>query len=212
MPRTSWPVSVIFVPCTGTTVPAGGTTLQRQWGAMSGDDGRNRRIASLAADLAKNPYRTLRRFGITPTEANLPDRVRQRVVVLSETAERARRLKQLLPTWEVLDMVPVEGEYAGWEREPAPDDAPPPGRISTLVYAARNRLRCDILIRATAGTGKLDWDWFRTPPALVVDLADRIETGKREHADVEARRREYREQGLKEVTVSVKPGKFRHHT
>lgn len=179
---------------------------------MSGDDGRNRRIASLAADLAKNPHSTLRGHGVTAAQVKLPDRVRQRVAVLTETAEQARRLKQLLPTWEVLDMVPVEDEYAGWEKPPDPNEAPPTGRICTLVYAARTRLRCDILIRATAGTGKLDWDWFHTPPALVVDLADRIETGTREHADVEARRREYREQGLKDMTVTVKPGKVRHHT
>lgn len=179
---------------------------------MSGDDGRNRRIASLATDLAKNPYRTLRGLGLTAVQVKLPDRVRQRVAVLTETAERALQLKRFLPAWEVLDMVPVEDEYAGWEKQPDPNEAPQTGRISTLVYAARNRLRCDILIRATAGTGKLDWDWFRTPPALVVDLADRMEDGTREHADVEARRREYREQGLKEVKVSVKPGTLRHHT
>ena len=66
------------------------------------------------------------------------------------------------------------------------------------------------LVRATAGTGKPNWDSFRggsnkkgTTPALVVDIADRV--GGREDTDAEIRRREYREQGLEELKAATKP-------
>ena len=131
----------------------------------------------------------------------LPGRAARRVVVLAETAEHARRLGDLLPGWAVLDAVPITGEDAGWESDP--DTGPPPGTVATLAYAAGYGVVCDVLVRATAGTGKLNWASFPAgvgtpgPPTLVVDFEDSL--GDRETEDARMRRREYREQGLGEL-------------
>ena len=203
-------VQVLFVPHRGVPAPQSVPAVERKRRAVWANAGRNKLIAGVAAGLARNARRTLRGLGVDVADVNLPDRVRQRVVVLAETAEQARRLKIFLPGWEVLDAVPVESEYAGWDKVPDPDADPPPGKIATLVYAARYWLGCDILVRATAGTGKLCWDSFRggsnkpgTTPALLVDIADRV--GDREDTDTEIRRREYREQGLEELRAVTKP-------
>jgi hypothetical protein len=194
-------------------VPKGVPLVEWKRRAVWANAGRNRLIAGVAAGLATTARKTLRELGVKSGDLQLPGRARQRVVVLAETAEQARRLGILLPGWEVLDAVPVENEYAGWGTEPDPDDDPPPGKIATLVYAEMYGVSCDILLRATAGTGKPNWDSIRggnnetgTTPALVIDIADRA--GDREHADAELRRREYREQGLGvlEAVVNVKSG------
>lgn len=203
---------VLLVPFRGGPAPGDVSLVERKRRTVWCNVGRNKLIAGVAAGLVKNARRTLRGLGVDTQDANLPDRVRQRVVVLAETAEQARRLKIFLPSWELLDAVPVESEFAGWDKETDPDADPPPGRIATLVYAARYGVGCDILVRATAGTGKLVWDWFRggsnkpgTTPALLVDIADRV--GDREDTDTEIRRREYREQGLEELKAATKPQK-----
>lgn len=205
-------VQVLFVPHRGVAAPEKVPLVERKRRAVWANAERNRLIAGVAAGLAKNARRTLRGLGVDVQDANLPDRVRQRVVVLAETVEQARRLANLLQGWEVLDAVPVESEYAGWDKEPDPDADPPPGRIATLVYAARYGVGCDILVRATAGTGEPKWDSFRggsnkpgTTPALLVDIADRV--GDREDKDAEIRRRKYGEQGLEELKAVTKPQK-----
>jgi hypothetical protein len=200
---------VLLLPFRGGPAPGDVSLVERKRRMVWANMGRNKLIAELAVGMARNARRTLRGLGVDDADVNLIDRVRQRVVVLAETVEQARRLMIFLPGWEVLDAVPVEGEYAGWGKEPDQDADPPPGRIATLVYAARYGLGCEILVRATAGSGKLGWDSFRggcnkkgTTPDLVIDIADHV--GDREDTDAEVRRREYREQGLKEVKVTTK--------
>ena len=202
-------VQVLFILHRSVPVPQSVPPAERKRLAVWANAGRNKLIAGVAAGLAKNARRTLRGLGVDAADVNLVDRVRQRVVVLAETAEQARRLKIFLPGWEVLDAVPIESEYAGWDEEPDPDDDPPPGKIATLVYAARYGVGCDVLVRATAGTGKLFWDSFLggnnkpgTTPALVVDIKD--EAGDRERTDAEVRRREYRGQWLEELQTTPK--------
>lgn len=205
-------VQLLFVPHPGVPVPESVPPVERKRRRIWGNAGRNKLIASVAAGLAKNARRKLRGLGVDVADVNLVDRVRQRIVVLAETVEQARQLKIFLPGWEVLDAVPVESEYAGWEKEPDPDADPPSGRIATLVYAARYGVGCDILVRATAGTGEPKWGSFRggnnkpgTTPALLVDIADRV--GDREDTDTEIRRREYREQELEELRAVTRPQK-----
>lgn len=201
-------VLVLFVPHRGVAVAGNVPPLKWKRRAVWDNAGRNKLIAGVAAGLAKNARRTLRGLGVEVDGVKLPGRSRQRVVVLAETAEQARRLARLLPGWEVLAAVPVESEETGWNKEPDPDDDPP-GKIATLVYTARNGIACDILVRATAGTGRLVWDVIRgggnkvgTTPALVIDIADQVDD--REDKDAATRRREYREQGLKEARAATK--------
>jgi hypothetical protein len=111
-------------------------------------------------------------------------------------------LAKLLPDWEVQHAIPQERE---------PDDTNedkdlPPGRIATLMFAATARVKCDILVRATGGTGLLSWEYIRgggkagTTPSLLIDFNDEFD--ERAKADAMARRREYRQQGINVLRVS----------
>lgn len=192
-------VQVLFVPFHGPAVPD--TKSVRKWkqDAVWDNAGRNKLIATVAEKLARKPRKLIRGHGIETKAVHLPERVRQRVVILVENLEHARRLQRLLPAWDLWHAVPTECEP--WDGEEDPNELPPVGVIATLMYVAKYGIGCDILVRATAGTGRLSWDAIRggynkagTTPALVVDIED--EFGKRERRDAEIRRREYREQGL----------------
>lgn len=203
-------VQVLFVPFRGEAVAANPSPLRWKRRAVWDNRERNRLVADVADGLAVAARKTLRKLGVKVGAVRLPDRVRQRVVVLAETAEHAWELEKLLPKWEVLEAVPVEDEHAGWGMPPDSEADPPPGTIATLVYVARYGIICDVLVRATAGTGRLNWDAILgrggrpgTTPALVVDFED--QSGTRERTDAEIRRREYREQGL-EVLRTVMEG------
>ncbi|MFM8270780.1 MAG: hypothetical protein ACKODX_00375 [Gemmata sp.] len=198
-------VRVLFLPFNGPEVPDTKSPLKWKREAIWDNAGRNELIAGVAEKLARKPRKVLHGYGISTKVVQLPDRVWQRVVVLVENVEHATRLQKLLPDWEVLHAIPTDDEP--WDGEEDPNELPPVGVIATLVYVAKNGIGCDILVRATAGTGKLSWDAIRggykkagTTPALVVDIGD--EGGKRERRDTEIRRREYREQGLEVVKAT----------
>ncbi len=199
-PRPTGITQVFIAPFPG-LVGQGRTPLERKRRAIWANRERNRWVAGLARGLAAAPRKTLRGLGLSPRTVHLPVRTRQRVVVLAETAEHARNLEDHLPLWDALDAAPVTSPEAGWAAAPDEAEPPPPGRIATLVYAARYGIGCDVLVRATAGTGPLDWASIRavgfrvgTRPALVVDVAD--QAGERESTDAEVRRREYFQHGL----------------
>lgn len=192
-------VQVLLVPFDGLAMPDTKSPLKWKREAIWGNAGRNELIAAVAEKLARKPRKVLRGYGIDAKGVQLLERVRQRVVILAEGVEHARRLQRLLPTWELWHAMPTEHEP--WDGEEDPNEPPRRGVIATLTYVAKNGIECDILVRATAGTGRLSWDAIRggnnktgTTPALVVDIED--EFGKRERKDTEIRRREYQEQGL----------------
>lgn len=199
---------ILIVPYHGTLMSTNESLAVRKRLAVWRNSGRNELAAGLAVGLARRPKATLRGLGVDPERVKLPGRTDRRVVLLAETAEHAERLGELLPGWAVLTAVPVTGEDAGWGPEMNPDSEPPPGTVVTLAYAALDGVACDVLVRATAGTGQLNWASFpavnraRRSPALVVDIADA--GGGRETRDAEVRRREYREHGLRELNVSPK--------
>lgn len=84
---------------------------------------------------------------------------------------------------------------------------PATGHIATLMYAYRYRIACDILVRASAGTGSLDWNsagdvrLLDEKPALILDIAD--VSHPHDKVDVEVRTKEYAEQGLRRRTLDV---------
>jgi hypothetical protein len=203
-------VHVMFLPCNGLEVPDTQSLLKWKHDAVWNNAARNKLVAEVAENLARKPKKVLREYGIGTKAFDLPDRVRQRVVILVENLENARRLQRLLPTWELWHAMPTE--YEPWDGEEDPNEPPPRGVIATLMYVAKYGIGCDILVRATAGTGRLSWDAIRgvgnktgTTPALVVDIQD--ENGKRESLNTEIRRREYRQQGLEVLkTTQTKKG------
>lgn len=72
------------------------------------------------------------------------------------------------------------------------------GRIATLMYTAMHKVTANVVIRATGGTGGLDWkcirNWGGGLPEVLFDFED---TGRGATAkDGEIRRAEYRRDGL----------------
>ena len=200
---------VLFIAYRHQTISVGAKAFKRKRSQVWDNAERNDLIARTAENFAADARKTLRRCGATVDGVRFPAYgVRPRVVVLAETSYHARRLGTRLPRWEVRDAPPVVADYPWWDVDADPDEALPPGRIVTLMHAVRYGIACDVLVRATAGTGALNWNIIRsgshregTRPMLVVDFSD--ESGGRERADPDVRRREYREQGL--VAVKRKP-------
>jgi hypothetical protein len=199
-------LQVLFIPfhCP----PAGGRSpVQRKRRGVWENWPRNARIADVAMGMVTRPKATLRRFGVSAADV-LPGVRRPLVAVLAETAGHADRLEAVLPDWLMLTAPPVTTYPDGYEPEvPSADAEPPPGRVLTLMYAARYGVGCDVLVRATGGTGPLDWACVRgrenrrgTTPALVIDIGD--QDGRQQHPDAAGRRREYREQGLRILSAA----------
>ena len=106
---------VLFVPFRGVAVAGNMSPLKWKRRAVWDNAERNKMVADLAEGLATNARKALRKLGVKFKDAKLPERVRQRVVILAETAEKARRLGKLLPAWVVQDAIPVDHEPEGWE-------------------------------------------------------------------------------------------------
>ena len=192
-------IPVLFVPFRGPLVAHGTVPLKRKREGIWNNTGRNRLLAELAVEVSLKPRKLLRGHGADPKAVHWADRVRQRVALLVEGVEHAERLHRLLPGWELRHAVPSDREPDDAEEE---FDAPlPRGTIATLVSAARYGLRCDVLVRGTGHTGRLDWDRVTgvggkgTEPALVIDVMDLSDA--RSRADSEVREQEYRHQGLR---------------
>ena len=121
---------------------------------------------------------------------------------ITETADHAWALRDFLPNWPVRDGMPEMNDEAAWTLP-----KPVPGHIATLMYAYRYRIPCDILVRASAGTGSLDWDsagdvrLLDGKPALILDIAD--VSHPHDKVDVEVRTKEYAEQGLRRRIIDV---------
>jgi len=207
---------VLFVPFPDRVCVGHLKTLKRKRLMVWDHAGRNVWIARTAEGFVKNARQALSRLGVSAGDVQLPDnRVRQNVTILVENSYHARRLVKFLPRWEVRDAVPVVTDNPWWDVDQDPDETPPPGRISTLMHAVRYGIACDVLVRATAGTGALNWNIIRggshregTRPKLLVDFSD--ESGGREQADADVRRREYLVQGL--VAVRAIPKGQEKHT
>jgi hypothetical protein len=191
-------IPVLFVPFEGPPA-SGASVLERKRKAVWAGAARNEFLAEVAQEVGRRPRKFLRRRGVSPEAVRWPDRLRQRVAILVEVPEHAERLERLLPAWEVQTAIPTDREPDDVEEDR--DEPAPPGVIATLVYAALYGVRCDVLVRATAGTGRLEGDWVAgvggrgTRPALMVDLLDASD--ERLRADAETRRLEYRQQGLR---------------
>lgn len=191
---------VIQIPFHGSDVPRSRTSVRRKRATFWENAARNRFIAELAEPLAQNARRTLRHLGVR--HGRFPKGSPLRVVILTETAAHAWALCNFLPSWPVLNGLPEMDDEAAWTLP-----KPAPGHIATLMYAYRYRIPCDILVRASAGTGRLDWDstggvrLLDEKPALILDIAD--VSHPHDKVDVEVRTKEYAEQGLRRRTLNV---------
>lgn len=196
------PTDVILIPFHGSDVPQSRTSVCRKRATFWENAERNRFIAKLAEPLAQNARRALRRLGVGGKHSRFPKGSPLRVVILTETADHAWALRDFLPNWPVRDGMPEMNDEAAWTLP-----KPVPGHIATLMYAYRYRIPCDILVRASAGTGSLDWDsagdvrLLDGKPALILDIAD--VSHPHDKVDVEVRTKEYAEQGLRRRIIDV---------
>ena len=198
-------IPVLFVPFTGVPVPDNMALLKRKREALWNNVDRNKLLVEVAVEVSRKPRNVLRNYGVDAESVHLPpERVRQRVVILVEGVEHAERLKRLLPAWEVQHAIPLEREPDDVEEDE--HEPLPPGVIATLISVVTYGIKCDVLVRATGGTGHLGWDRIRgigriAAPALVIDVND--QSDGRSRTDAEVRRREYRQQGLKILETGV---------
>lgn len=192
-------IPVLFVPFRGPKLPDKMEPLKRKREAIWDNARRNTLVVEVAEKVARTPRKLLREFGMNGKTVRWADRVRQRVAILVEGIEHAERLRRMVPAWEMRDAIPIDRESDDAEEDF--DEPTPPGTIATLVSAARYGLKCDVLVRATGGTGRLDWDRItgfggrNTKPALVTDVLDLSD--ERSQADAVLREQEYRQQGLR---------------
>jgi hypothetical protein len=203
-------IPVLFVPFRGPRLPDRMRLLKRKRDGIWDNAGRNKLVVEVADKVARKPRKLLREFGVNPKAVRWAGRVRQRVALLVEGVEHAERLQRLLPNWELRHAIPIDHEPNDVEENV--DEPTPLGVIATLVSAARYGVRCDILVRATGWTGRLDWNCITgvggkaTKPALLIDVLDRSDD--RSRADSEAREQEYRQQGLR----ILEPEGVKQHT
>ncbi len=130
---------------------------------------RNALIAPVAQACRDRDRRALRAAGLM-----LERRLGPRVCVLTESAEHAERLGELLPGWPVLRRGSKPTRESCW--------------IATLTCAVDQPRRCDILMRADGGPG-----WPRELPfparsvgwdrALLIDLRDQCDDQARRFTD-----------------------------
>lgn len=192
-------IPVLFVPFRGPKLPDKMKPLKRKRKAIWDNVRRNTLVVEVAERVARKPRKLLREYGTDPKAVCWADRVRQRVAILVEGIEHAERLRRMLPAWEMRDAIPIDREPDDVEEDP--NEPPPRGVIVTLVSVARYGLKCDVLVRATGGTGRLDWNCItgaggkNTRPVLVVDVLDLSD--ERSRAESLVREQEYREQGLR---------------
>jgi hypothetical protein len=90
---------VLFLPFNGFEVPEAKSPLKRKHDAIWDNAGRNMLIATVAEKLAQKPRKLIRGYGIDTEAVQLPNRVRQRVVILVENVEHARRLASSRGPW-----------------------------------------------------------------------------------------------------------------
>jgi hypothetical protein len=201
---------VLFVPYVGAIVGnCMVSPLVRKRRLFWTSDARNTLVCGLAVGMAQTPRKTLRTYGVESVKIGMADLAKPRVAILAEAAEHAYRLRTTLPDWALYEAVPVTNTDEYDPAETNEEAAPAPGRIVTLMHAARYGLSADVLVRATGGRGKLNWKaiqagggWAGTMPALVVDIAD--ESDDHGRADTDTRRREYRDQGLVVIGSTTK--------
>ncbi|MDB5350579.1 MAG: hypothetical protein JWN86_1826 [Planctomycetota bacterium] len=166
----------------GATTSDGLTAVERKRRQIWADGARNRLIATIADAVAMREVQTLGRGVIAPAQARAlvgAGPGARRVGVLVEVPEHARRLRGLLPDWDIRQGRHVDGDLTDSATGPSLDRT-----IATLVRVhAQRSLDLDVVIRTDGGRGGLELRGFPdlqldSPggEAFIVDLDDRIDS------------------------------------
>jgi hypothetical protein len=153
------------------------STLRRKQQTIWRNRRRNEIIATIAQALLLPQKKIVQVLGIPRDDipkVQGPDRV----TVLVGSTEHGRALLPLLPGWELCEALPTcRSEDPHHRMHPT---APRAGKVMTLVYAWRHRIRTPILVWAVGGPEALSMSGF--PPLwnasagqhiLLIDLMDK---------------------------------------
>jgi hypothetical protein len=192
---------VLFLPSPPMTTCQGWSALKPKRRTLWHHPARNHLVADVAEACLKQEKKKLKELAI-PCKNGKQGVWTHRVEVLVENTEHAHALAELLPEWDVLDA--VEAQEPADEEEDDEEGVPlTSGGIITWMYAARNAIDANYLIRATGWRGKIGLEprnsWLKTSTRrlTIVDFDDQWD--RRASTDTAARVEEYLEQGL-EVT------------
>jgi hypothetical protein len=193
-----WAAPPAFAP-----VPRELSVLEFKRIAFWANDARNTQIAAIAAALAEGrTNEALVAAGCGPWAGqHALFEEPARVVVLVESLEHARRLREKLPGWRVLDAAPPALPTSGWGGFAADRDFVDLTDGPAIMTEARAEKLCrhnfSVLVRAGGGPWPLDVRGFPPPDdageVLLVDIADHgdaeVLAASRQRAD------DYRERG-----------------
>ena len=140
--------------------------------ALWWNDARNTAIAGLATAITSRNQTFARQSGLLKL---LPSGTDRTVAILAESTAHGNKLLENLPGWRLQHEVPALGDVAGGRSHmPVGDHC-----VATFVYAQRNGVAVDVLIRADGAT---DWPLstdlfscraYRTDSqAVVIDVLD----------------------------------------
>jgi len=141
-------VHAFIAPTPPVPMPAMRTMLAFKRAAFWRNKPRLRAIAGIATAVLEGDSTSLLGYGLRIEEKELPGTVADRLVaILVESLDQGKRLQRMLPNWPLLT------RSSGQEEQAIAEEAK--GVIATLVYAARNTVLADVLIRATGGKGEI---------------------------------------------------------
>lgn len=156
-----WPrkgVTVVFVPAEGRRPQKTDTALGRKRAWYWRNSDRNKLIVDLARRFANKPKQLLAQLTGKRLELRqIAAAKKLKIAVLVESAEHARELARLLPTWRL-----ETANQAARRGLPCNEDSP--HAIVTETYAAKHRLQAQVIIRATGTPSPLRIRSF--PPRL----------------------------------------------
>lgn len=174
-PRVAVRVVMLQAPKCAIALANNVTALERKRTLYWGNVARNAFIATVARAVADNDWSALEEFGIAERDV---ERTRtdgdRRVALLVESTEHAHALSTLLPGWSI--RAAGQRKMSGTAFTGTSVVTP---KIMTVAYAAKRRIRADVLIRATGTDSPLNLRGYptlwthQTRAALLLDFDDR---------------------------------------
>lgn len=229
-PRVPVDVVMVATPEVKVKVKPGTTELLRKRKLIWNNAARNNLIAEIARAVSTANRDKLERFGFGHAAMKslqpLHDR---RVAILVDGPEHGRRLRDLLPRWELYDMNPATASASSTntpaaarvKTPPPAADAPAPRTttpsskaqrktriVVTAMYAAHHRISADVIIRATGTAWPLHLMKFpprqdNSSPAKIVIVDFEDDSNRSTCSDRERRIADYERRGWRVMQTGV---------
>jgi hypothetical protein len=191
-------VRVVLLATPSCVVPHSSTALAAKRANYWANSVRNAHIAAVAQAMATGDRQALKHAGLRNKDIRLILAAnKSRLRVLVESPEHGRQLLTLLPGWRLLDKTAPDAA-ATEPQERANSKGP---AIVTATYAATERVRTDVLIRATGTEWALRMKRFpprrdgtRAWEVLLIDFADSF--SPQVQNDTQCRLQDYERRGF----------------